>query len=137
MHFRHLVAASAAALVLLTLAGCTGASNDPAGPPASASAEPQGEKLPNPKRIDLAPFGSPTTEMSADGFDPSSLSITVGEIVIFTSDDRIHALSVNGQSDVTVSPDLPALYKFSDAGTYEAIDVVSGATVTVTVNPAP
>ena len=138
MHFRHLVAASATAVLLLALTGCTGdTSNGPDDTQATTSTEPEGEKLPNPKLIDLAPFGSPTTEMSEDGFDPSSLSITVGEAVIFTSDDQIHALSVNGQSDVTVGFDLPVLYKFSDAGVYEAKDVVSGHTISITVNPAP
>lgn len=139
MHFRTLPVASVAVVLLLALTGCTGGSDDEAAPPsATATAKPNAKKLPNPKLVDIGPLASPTTDIGTDSFDPDTLSILTGEIVVFASgDSHIHALSVNGQSDVTVASDLPALYKFSNAGVYEAVDVVSGATITITVTKAP
>lgn len=137
MHFRSVAVASAAAVLLITLTGCTGGSDGVAAAP-TATAKPNAEKLPNPKLVEVSPLGSPTTDIGEDGFDPNSLAITAGEIVVFASEDGdIHALSVNGQSDVTVASDLPALYKFSNAGVYEAVDVISGATMSITVTKAP
>lgn len=137
MHFRSLTVASAAAVLLIALTGCTGGSDGDATAP-TATAKPNAEKLPNPKLVEVGPLGSPATDINADEFDPNTLAITAGEIVVFSSGDgSIHALSVNGQSDVTVANDLPALYKFENAGVYEAVDVVSGATISITVTKTP
>ena len=136
MGIRHLALAAAASVLLIGLAGCS--SDGPTETEqATSTPTPTGEPLPDPNYVDTAPSGSPTVEMFSDSFDPTSLSITAGDTVIFSSgDDLIHALKVANLDDVTVTDGIPQFYQFKDAGTYTVTDEVSGATATITVAAA-
>ena len=136
MGIRRLALAAAASVLLVGLTGCTTDAPTETGATTSAPT-PTGEPLPDPNYVDTAPSGSPTVEMFADAFDPTSLSITAGDTVIFSSgDDVIHALKVATLEGVTVADGIPQFYQFKDAGTYTAVDEISGATVTITVAAA-
>jgi plastocyanin len=84
--------------------------------------------------VDSAPAGSRVLKMMESSFDPAEASIAVNDIVMFTSgDDLIHALSVNGLPDVTVSDGISEFYQFEDPGTYTVVDNTTGATATIKV----
>lgn len=135
MGIRHLALAAAASVLLIGLTGCTSGEPTSTGTTTPAPTA-SGEPLPDPSYVDTAPSGSPTIEMFADAFDPTSLSITAGDTVIFSSgDDAIHALKVASLDGVTVTDGIPQFYQFKDAGTYTVLDEISGATATITVAP--
>lgn len=69
------------------------------------------------------------------GFDPSELSVAVGELFTFKSgDDGVHAVKFGEATDTyTISGGLIESFTIDAAGTYTVTEDISGATMTVTV----
>ena len=78
--------------------------------------------------------GGPQVAITADGFEPSDLTVSAGDVVTFTSgDDGMYGLIVNQLDGVTVARSLPEYYQFNDPGTYYLTEDISGNTGTITV----
>ncbi len=75
-----------------------------------------------------------TISVSADGFEPDTLTIAAGENVTFkASDDGIYAVLVGSLDGATVNGGLIETFDFPDAGTYPVLEDISGAQATVIV----
>lgn len=87
-----------------------------------------------PTLVSEAPEGSPTITISDTAFDPDSLTIPAGTVVVFTSaDGTFHGLIVNELDSVTVADSLDEYYRFDEPGDYLLADELTSATGTITV----
>ena len=136
---RSTLAAGAALAVILALVGCspTTAVSDDSGsddPSSSAPVEEAPATDAVPTLTDAPPAGGPTMALSADAITPNTLTISVGDVVTFTSGDGgVHGLVINSLSSVSVASSLEEYYLFTEAGTYVVSDELSSATATITV----
>ncbi|MEO8095802.1 MAG: hypothetical protein ABI632_12850 [Pseudolysinimonas sp.] len=141
MSQRSLLAASAAFALILGLVGCTtttaddtSASDDSGSSSAEDTSEAPATTNAVPTLTDAPAAGGPSMALSATSIDPGALTISVGEVVTFTSGDgSIHGLVINGLDSVSVASSLEEYYQFTEAGTYEVSDELSTATATITV----
>ncbi|MEP6482274.1 MAG: hypothetical protein ABJA94_09730 [Rhodoglobus sp.] len=142
MSQRSLLAASAAFALLLGLVGCTATTADDtsaSGDTGSSAAADDTSEAPAvtdavPTLTDAPAAGGPSMALSATSIDPATLSISVGDVVTFTSGDgSVHGLVINGLDSVSVAKSLEEYYKFTEAGTYAVSDELSTATATITV----
>lgn len=85
----------------------------------------------------LANGGAPaerTFTISANGIEPASVEIAVGENVTFVAgDDAIYAIGVGGLDAATVTDGLIETFDFPAAGTYIAVEEITGTQVTIVV----
>ena len=138
---------TAAALVLiLTLGGCAATVTNPDDSGGSTTTDTGQTEADDTSTDDSATSSAVPTltsgpetpglemQMATDGITPNTLSIAVGDTVIFTSGDGgFHGLLVNGLASVTVAENLPEYYQFTEPGTYTVADELSDATATITV----
>ena len=134
-----------AAALLLTVGGCAATADDTSSsddssqvddgdvPAASDEAEATGTSDLEPVLVNEPAAGGPQMVLSADGFSPSELTVSPGDVVSFTTEDGIYGLIVNQLDGVTVTSSLPEYYQFNDAGKYYLKEDISGNTATITV----
>lgn len=72
--------------------------------------------------------------ITADSMSPSTLEISVGDVVGFLGgDDGFHGLLVGSLASVTVTDSIPEYYRFDGAGTCQVADELGTGTATITV----
>ncbi len=79
-----------------------------------------------------------TATFTADGaFDRDSIEVGVGELVTFKADADAgtHAVTFNGSDTYTISGGLIETFAISAPGEYVASELLTDATVTITVTP--
>jgi plastocyanin len=75
-----------------------------------------------------------TISITADGFEPATLTIAVGDNVTFKDgDDGIYGVIVGDLDGVTVTGGLIETFEFPEPGTYPVEEDISGATATIVV----
>lgn len=121
MTIPRIISTSALTLALLTGAACSGSDGTtgtaPAGDDAALDADANAS-------ADTADSGTPTVGISKSRFEPTEISIAVGETVAFTNNDPF-AHTVTAREDAGIQFDSGSLgqdetfeVEFADAGTY-------------------
>ncbi len=77
-----------------------------------------------------------TILISSTGFEPTELTIKVGENVTFKGgDDGIYGVIIAPLDGYTVNKGLIETFEFPEAGVYPVKEDISGATAVITVEP--
>lgn len=101
--------------------------------PDSSDQTDAGSDCSDPVLVD-GPATGGTISITADAMDPVTLSISVGDIVGFTSGDGgNHGLVVGTLSGVTVANGLDEFYRFDGAGICDAVDEIGAGVATISV----
>ena len=87
------------------------------------------------KLVDGTAPADKTVTFTADKtFDPTELTVSVGETFTFKAASGTHAVSFNGGSDTyTISGGLIESFQIDAPGTYTASELLTNATMTITV----
>jgi plastocyanin len=105
----------------------TGAVVAETAPPTSANGEP-------PVMVDGEAPPERTFTLMSGSIEPASLQIAVGDNVTFVvTDGTLHSIAVGGLDDAAVLDKLSETFEFHAAGTYTAVDRVSGTSATIIV----
>ena len=122
---------------MVGLAGCQAADAPEDAPDAGSNdggaQTDQGSDCSDPVLTD-GPATGGTVSISTDAMDPSTLNISIGDIVGFTSGDGgNHGLVIGTLSSVTVANGLDEFYRFDGPGICDATDELGSGVVTISV----
>jgi len=141
METRRIVALAASTALLFALVGCSTGGDESATDDTSSdsstseSTETETEEAAPgaPEFVSDAPDGSPVMTLSESGFSPTTLTISSGDTVVFTTEKGIYGVIVAGLDGTTVTKGLNEYYKFTDKGSYPVEEDISGAEATIVV----
>ena len=132
-----------AAALLLTLVGCgdDSTSSTPSDGTSQSDSDDTATDDSGGGSSDLAPVlvdapaeSAATVTFTNGSIAPAETAIHSGDVVTFTSGDGgTYGLVVNQLDSVTVANGLDEYYQFTDAGSYDVSDLVSGSSAVITV----